>query len=318
MALKLATYGHIPVRFRRALGAAGQLVDLSSELTATASDGFEFDALILGDCDDVAKYEAGGHRVKLLCLYGTRYSSNVRQSLVAVSERVFDPYREHMAALADYSTALTISLLSKVVQQDPYVRSGMWVLNDFSLPLRRQIDRMRLGIAGVSEISGDIAARCVPFGMQIGVFEPSNGSPQSSIFPSIQALSTWANVLLLASEFRGEPVIRISRDLLQRLGRDGVLILLCGATDLDVRVIQEALEDGTIAGAAICLDRSRSFLDHPVFSAPNAIFAPNTAIHSQETLREIESAIGERLVGNRAEEWTGIKRNGPQYPEIGA
>ncbi|WEX91663.1 hypothetical protein PZN02_005954 (plasmid) [Sinorhizobium garamanticum] len=305
MALKLATYGHVPARFRRTLSTFGELVDLSS-LAARSDNGY-YDALILGDCDEGAILGSDRYRFSQLCLYGTQYGGDLLRSVAAVSERILDPYVKHRASIADYIASLAVSLLSKVVQEDPYVRSGMWAINDFSPPLRRGLPFVRIGIAGAPEVSETVSTRCTAFGMEVAVFAADHRSHKLPVFSSLEELAMWADLLVIASKFRGGPAILLSRHLVQHLGRDGALILLSGTTQRDVEVVQEMLEDGSIAGAALCVERSNLFLDHPIFSMHNLILSPRSAIHSQQSLGAIEGDICARLAPEPREQ-------GPKTP----
>ncbi|MCP2138486.1 glyoxylate reductase/hydroxypyruvate reductase 2 [Rhizobium sp. SLBN-94] len=177
--------------------------------------------------------------------------------------------------VADLAMTLTVMLCRGLVRADAFARSGEWEKGRFEVgdsPVG-----MTIGIAGLSgRIGQAIAARASASKMQIaGLKRPSNTNLGAALYDDWVSLAKASDVLVLAVP--GTPDLKhiIGADELAALGPRGRLVNVGRGTLVDTEALIEALEQKTIAGAALDVLDSEPVVPPQLAALPNVILTPH-------------------------------------------
>ena len=136
---------------------------------------------------------------------------------------------------------------------------------------------MTIGIAGLSgRIGQAIAARAAASKMKIaGLNRPSNTGLGAALYDGWIALAEASDVLVLAVP--GTPDLKqiIGAEELAALGPKGRLVNVGRGTLVDTAALIEALENRTIAGAALDVLDSEPFIPARLAALSNVILTPH-------------------------------------------
>jgi phosphoglycerate dehydrogenase-like enzyme len=142
---------------------------------------------------------------------------------------------------------------------------------------------MTLGVVGLGQIGGEIAARALAFGMRVVAVDPV----QTSAPPGVVAL--WPveglDVLLAESDFvviaaPHTPATAglFRRERLQRMKSSAYLINIGRGAIVSLNDLCAALDAGEIAGAGLDVFEIEPLpADHPLWKHPNVIITPHVA-----------------------------------------
>lgn len=195
--------------------------------------------------------------------------------------------------VADAAIALTYAIMRRVVEADRFVRSGRWAKERMT-PSRRLAGKT-MGIVGLGRIGRRIAARAQAIGMAPIYYGPRRhvGEPYP-YFADVVALAKEADVFVLASPGGDDTRGLVSRDVLDALGREGYLVNVARGSVVDEPALLDALENRSIAGAALDVFDSEPNIDPRFFGLDNVVLQP----HSASITHETRTAMLNRLLGD--------------------
>ena len=210
--------------------------------------------------------------------------------------------------VADLAMALTHVMCRRLVEADAFARSGEWEKRRFGLGV--SVSGMTMGIAGLSgRIGQAIAARARASRMRIaGLDRPSNRGINAELFADWVSLAKACDVLVLAVP--GTPELRhvINAGVLQALGPNGWLVNVGRGGLVDTVDLISALENGTIAGAALDVLEEEPIVDSRLAGLPNVILTPH--IGAQTWGQRARGAPQTRAYGATLTQW-GWHSGGP-------
>jgi lactate dehydrogenase-like 2-hydroxyacid dehydrogenase len=203
--------------------------------------------------------------------------------------------------VADLAVGLTLALQRRMPAGDAFVRSGAWVNGPMSLATR--FFGQRVGIAGLGRIGGTIARRLAGFDMALGYFSrtPKADSPHRH-FASLPALADWCDVLIVI--LPGGEATRgiVNAEVLQALGPRGWLVNVSRGTTVDEGALLQALEQKTIAGAALDVFLNEPRIDPRFAALDNVVLHPHHGSGTEQTRR----AMGELVRRNLQAHFDGL------------
>lgn len=195
--------------------------------------------------------------------------------------------------VADMALALMLGFSRQLVQADHHVRSGAWVQGP--MELGRKLSGARLGLVGIGRIGQGIARRAAAFDMQIA-YTARNPRPQLPYryFPDAASLAAQSDYLVVITP-GGEGTRKlIDRKVLQALGPNGVLVNVARGSVVDQDALIEALENRTIAGAALDVFEVEPQVPERLRRLPNVLLSP----HIGSGTRATRQAMADLVVAN--------------------
>ncbi|KAG8064150.1 hypothetical protein GUJ93_ZPchr0004g39700 [Zizania palustris] len=191
----------------------------------------------------------------------------------------------YSADVADHAVGMVIDVLRRVSAADRLVRRGLSHLP----PLGSKLGGKRVGIIGLGSIGSLIAKRLEAFGCVVSYH---SRRPKDSVryryFHGARALAAESDVLVVACALNGETRRIVAGDVLDALGRDGVLVNVGRGANVDEAELVRALREGRIAGAGLDV-----FEDEPIglpaelLSMDNVVLTPHVAVWTSESRSDL-------------------------------
>jgi glyoxylate reductase/hydroxypyruvate reductase 2 len=177
--------------------------------------------------------------------------------------------------VADLAMTLTQMLCRNLITADAFARNGEWRKGRFELG--DSLVGMTMGIAGLSgRIGQAIATRATASRMKIaGLDRPSNANLGASLHDGWTAFAAASDVLVLA--LPATPDLRhvIGSKELAALGSKGRLVNVARGSLVDTDALVDALENRTIAGAALDVLEDEPEVPARLAALKNAILTPH-------------------------------------------
>lgn len=168
--------------------------------------------------------------------------------------------------VADIAVGMLLMQMRRMRQADAHVRSGAWAEGQ-AFPLNRKLAGTRVGILGLGRIGFEISDRLAAFKMDVHYWSRSRKeTPGWTWHDSPLALAQAVDVLVVAVV--GGPATEniVSREVLEALGPDGVLVNISRGSTVDEAALLDALESGRLAGAGLDVFETEPKID-PRFAA---------------------------------------------------
>jgi lactate dehydrogenase-like 2-hydroxyacid dehydrogenase len=195
--------------------------------------------------------------------------------------------------VADCAIALTYAIMRRVVEADRFVRVGRWAKERIA-PSRRLAGKT-VGIVGLGRIGRLVARRAEAIGMRVLYL---GRTPKADVsYPYVAdllELAEQADVLILSCPGGEATRNLVGQAVLERLGRDGYLVNVSRGSVVDEPALIAALQDGTIAGAALDVFASEPSIDPRFLALDNVVLQP----HSASITHETRAAMLARLLGD--------------------
>uniref|UniRef100_A0ACD5YUM3 Uncharacterized protein n=1 Tax=Avena sativa TaxID=4498 RepID=A0ACD5YUM3_AVESA len=196
--------------------------------------------------------------------------------------------------VADHAVGLLINVLRQVSAADRYVRRGLWpVQGDY--PLGSKLGGKRVGIIGLGSIGSLIAKRLNAFGCTI---QYHSRRPKETVsykyFPHVISLATESDVLVVACALNDETRHIVSKEVLEALGKDGVVVNIARGGNIDEAALIRALKGGEIAGAGLDVFEKEPEVPGEFFSMDNVVLTAHEAVFTTES----GSDLCDLMIGN--------------------
>jgi len=198
-------------------------------------------------------------------------------------------------SVADFTFALLLALVRRVVEADRAVREGRWP-RLVGVELR---DRC-LGLLGFGRIGQRVAERARGFGMRTVAYDPVPDLAAAErlgvrlvSFPEVLAQADFLSLHLpLTPQTRhllGEEELRCMKpgSFLVNTARGGVV---------DEAALARALKEGWIAGAACDVFDEEPPRTSPLLQAPNVLLSPHMASHTREAIARASRVAAENVL----------------------
>jgi lactate dehydrogenase-like 2-hydroxyacid dehydrogenase len=184
--------------------------------------------------------------------------------------------------VADHALGLMLASWRDLAASDRMVREGAWTMPP-KLPLRPSLRGRRLGVVGLGRIGAAAATRAESFGLEIAWWGPRDKPAPWPRAESLADLAAAADILLIACRADASNRGLVSREILEALGPEGLLVNVARGSVVDEDALIGALKDGRLGRAALDV-----FAEEPTPHArwtdvPNVLLTPHTASRTLET-----------------------------------
>ncbi|HEY3890551.1 MAG TPA: 2-hydroxyacid dehydrogenase [Bradyrhizobium sp.] len=225
--------------------------------------------------------------------YGTGYDG---VDLAAAAKRkiaVGHSPGANASSVADIAMTLMLAVTRRLLVADDYVRSGNWAAAKPSPMMRPQpgMRGRRVGVYGIGEIGGKIAARVAAFESEVGYFSRSQRELPYRYFPSLAALAEWCSVLLIAVRAGPDTHHAVDAEILRKLGADGYVVNIARGSVIDQQALVAALADKTIAGAGLDVYATEPHPPDALTAFPNVVLTPHVGGHTIESHTAMQDCV---------------------------
>ena len=264
---------------RRLVETLGEVLDLPPGDVAgfAAGPGREMRVLITTGSRPVDPEIATLPRLGLVAVIGSGFEEiDVKGLRARGVEVTHSPHANH-EDVADQAIGLMIAVVRKLVVGDRRVRAGEWV-KDKHPPPTRSIRSLQVGITGLGAIGLSVAERLQPFGCDIVWWGP-RPKPETPFRreESLLKLAQDSDVLILAHRADDSNRGLISREIIEALGPQAVLVNIARGSAVDEDALIEALKSGALGGAALDVFEEEPTPAERWRDVPNVVLTPHTA-----------------------------------------
>lgn len=208
--------------------------------------------------------------------------------------------------VADLALGLLIATVRQIPQADRFLRSGQWKTGAF--PLSGSLRGRRVGILGLGRIGHAIARRVESMDLEVSYCTRRQQTEAPyAYYPDPLALVRACDVVIVVVPGGTETNGLVSREVIEALGPDGVLINVARGTAVDEKALVEALLTGKLGAAGLDV-----FLDEP--EVPEALLALDNVVllpHVGSATTRTRIAMGDHVFANLDSWFAG---NGPLTP----
>lgn len=197
--------------------------------------------------------------------------------------------------------ALLLHITCRVADYSAEVAGGRWAsCPDFSFTLGpiRELAGMTMGIYGLGNIGGRVAAIAAAMGMN--VVSPTS-KPQEALPGYVKKVTfdeflEQSDVVSLNAPLTAENRHLFNADVLGRMRRGVILINTARGPLVDEAALAEALKSGQVGAAGIdVLEQEPPRQGTPLLSAPNCFITPHIAWQSTAARRRLIDVTGQNL-----------------------
>ena len=177
--------------------------------------------------------------------------------------------------VADHALGLILAARRQIASGDRQVRSGEWTAA--TRTITASLGGQKLGIVGLGHIGKAVAKRAKAFRMAVNWWGPRPHDAEWPRAESLLALAKASDTLVVACKADDTNRGLISREILEALGPDGLLVNVSRGQVVDEDALIAALKSGALGQAALDV-----FIEEPTDPArwagvPNVVLTPHTA-----------------------------------------
>ncbi len=184
--------------------------------------------------------------------------------------------------VADLALALMLNIARRIPQADQHVRLGRWPAGP--MPLARKMSGARLGVVGMGRIGQAIALRALAFGMSVGYTARSAKAGLPYTFHATpRELAAASDFLVVITPGGAATSKLIDAEVLRALGPDGYLVNVARGSVVDEAALIEALQAGTIAGAALDVFENEPQVPEALRALDNVVLVPHIGSATTQT-----------------------------------
>jgi lactate dehydrogenase-like 2-hydroxyacid dehydrogenase len=218
-----------------------------------------------------------------IALYGTGFDGVDRAGLAARGIVLANAGNANAASVAELAMGLVLATGRSIAAADRYVRAGRWKGNAVErMPIVPGLAGRRLGIYGLGAIGQRIATRAAGFEMEIGYHNRSRRSDVPYAYhDSLIGLARWADVLVVAARAGAENRHAVNAEVLEALGPRGHVVNISRGIAVDESALCDALERGTIAGAALDVYEHEPNVPDRLRALENVVLTPHIGANSE-------------------------------------
>jgi D-3-phosphoglycerate dehydrogenase len=200
--------------------------------------------------------------------------------------------------VSDHALALLLALVRKIPASSARTHAGRWEMKAV-VPIHRLRGSV-LGLVGFGRIPQLVAPKAKAFGMKVLAFDPllaadvfTRADVQQVEFQELLQTSDYVSIHVpLLPETRG----LFNRDTLAKMKRGSYLVNTARGPIIDEASLAEALDAGTLAGAALDVMTQEPPPPSPLFGRDNVIITPHTSFYSEESLVELQVKAAQEVV----------------------
>jgi hydroxypyruvate reductase len=203
--------------------------------------------------------------------------------------------------VADYAVGLLLAIARRIVQADRFVRDGQWLTQ--RLQFGTKLGGKLCGIVGMGGVGREIATRVQACGMRVAYHGP-HPKPELNFdyYSSLVSLAYDADVLVLSLPGGTDTRHIVDAEVLRALGPNGLLVNIARGSVVDEAALVEALQSGTIGGAALDVFEGEPLVPQTLVGCGNVVLSPHTASGTFET----RNAMADLMLANIAAYESGI------------
>ncbi len=242
-------------------------------------------------------------QVEIVSVYGVGYDA---VDLAACRERgirVTNTPDVLTNDVADLGVAMMLCHSRGMVGAEGWVKDGSWAAKGL-YPLKRRVWGQRAGVLGLGRIGFEVAKRLKGFDMDIAysdVAEKPYADGMTFVADPV-ALAERSDVLFVTLAASAATRHIVSKQVIEALGPEGMLINISRASNIDEDALLDALESGALGSAALDVFEGEPMLNPRFLKLDNVLLQPHHASGTIETRKAMGKLVRDNLAAHFAGE----------------
>jgi hydroxypyruvate reductase len=196
--------------------------------------------------------------------------------------------------VADVAIGLMLCTARQFPQADQFVKQGKWPQG--AMPLQRKMSGARLGLVGIGRIGQAIAKRALGFGMSVAYTARSARTELPYKFHAdVRDLARESDFLVVITPGGAGTRKMINAEVLQALGKKGILVNVARGSVVDEAALIEALQNGTIGGAGLDVFENEPNVPQALRDMPHVVLTPHVGSATQQTRKAMADLAMDNL-----------------------
>jgi hydroxypyruvate reductase 2 len=152
--------------------------------------------------------------------------------------------------------------------------------------------RKRVGIVGLGRIGFEVGKRLEAFGCSIAYnSRKKKPSVPFSYHANVLDLAEDSDALILCCSLTEQTHHIINKDVLEALGKEGVIINVGRGALIDEKLLVQFLLRGDIGGAGLDVFENEPDVPRQLFELDNVVLSPHRAIFTSESLEALHELV---------------------------
>jgi lactate dehydrogenase-like 2-hydroxyacid dehydrogenase len=197
--------------------------------------------------------------------------------------------------VADIALGLLIATLREFIKADRYLRSGLWMTQNFPLSVGSLRDR-KVGMVGMGRIGQAIGRRLEASRVPV-VYHSRN--PASGVsykhYPDLIEMAKAVDTMILILPGGPATANMINAEVMKALGPRGVIINVARGTVVDEQALIAALKSGTILAAGLDVFSNEPKVPDELRAMQNVVLLPHIGSASVVTRNAMDQMVVDNL-----------------------
>lgn len=196
--------------------------------------------------------------------------------------------------VSDFGIALMFALARQIPDATRFAAQGEWEKGDY--PWTTKVSGAKVGIVGLGRIGSEIARKASAFNMEVSYTDiAAKPDVPYTFVEDLVSLAREAQFLIVAAPGGSQTSSLISADVLSALGPEGFLINIARGTVVDQDALTTAIQDGTVAGAALDVLANEPLVPEELIGRPNVIVTPHMASATTSTRARMAQLVSDNV-----------------------
>ena len=197
--------------------------------------------------------------------------------------------------VADIAMGLLIATLREFIKADRYLRSGLWMTQNYPLSVGSLRDR-KVGIVGMGRIGQAIGRRLDASRVPVVYHSrnPADGVPYKH-FPDLIEMAKAVDTLIVIVPGGAATAKMINADVMKALGPRGVIINVARGSVVDEAALISALKSGTILAAGLDVFEKEPNVPDELRAMQNVVLLPHIGSASVVTRNAMDQLVVDNL-----------------------
>ncbi len=240
-------------------------------------------------------------KLEVISVYGAGYDAVDLQACRERGIRVTNTPDVLTNDVADLGVAMMLVQSRGMIGAETWVKDGSWEAKGL-YPLKRKVWGRKAGILGLGRIGMEVAKRLKGFGMDIA-YNSKSPKPEAEGMTFIAdpvELARHSDFLFVTLAASAATKHIVSKDVIEALGPEGMLINISRASNIDEDALLTALESGALGSAALDVFEGEPKLNPRFLKLDNVLLQPHHASGTIETRKAMGKLVRDNLAAHFA------------------
>lgn len=242
-------------------------------------------------------------QLKIISVYGVGYDAVDLDACGARGIRVTNTPDVLTNDVADLGVAMMLAQSRGIIGAEAWVKEGDWATKGL-YPLKRRVWGRKAGVLGLGRIGFEVAKRLKGFDMDVAYSDVA-AKPYAgglTFIADVVELAKHADFLFVTLAASAQTRHIVSKNVIDALGPDGMVINISRASNIDEDALLDALESGRLGSAALDVFEGEPKINPRFFKLDNVLLQPHHASGTIETRKAMGKLVRDNLAAHFASE----------------